>query len=55
MSVIFRETMLQAVRFIIQGGGGKIDAALRKSYVSLLIGMLGHDEVIYLNNPQYLI
>ncbi|XP_077317570.1 stalled ribosome sensor GCN1 [Lithobates pipiens] len=39
-----RETMLQAVRFIIQGGGGKIDAAIRKNYVSMLIGMLGHDE-----------
>ncbi|XP_068094819.1 stalled ribosome sensor GCN1 [Hyperolius riggenbachi] len=39
-----RETMLQAVRFIIQGGGGKIDAAIRKSYITLLIGMLGHDE-----------
>eukprot|EP00079_Xenopus_tropicalis_P029628 XP_012825198.1 PREDICTED: eIF-2-alpha kinase activator GCN1 [Xenopus tropicalis] len=39
-----RETMLQAVRFIIQGGGGKIDGAIRKSYVTLLLGMLGHDE-----------
>ncbi|XP_072271584.1 stalled ribosome sensor GCN1 [Pyxicephalus adspersus] len=39
-----RETMLQAVRFIIQGGGGKIDATIRKNYVSILIGMLGHDE-----------
>ncbi|KAM4808080.1 stalled ribosome sensor GCN1 [Rhinophrynus dorsalis] len=39
-----RETMLQAVRFIIQGGGGKMDAAIRKSYVTLLIGMMGHDE-----------
>ncbi|KAG8455790.1 hypothetical protein GDO86_001836 [Hymenochirus boettgeri] len=39
-----RETMLQAVRFIIQGGGGKMDGAIRKSYVTLLIGMLGHDE-----------
>ncbi|XP_075070961.1 stalled ribosome sensor GCN1 [Mixophyes fleayi] len=39
-----RETMLQAVRFIIRGGGGKIDAAIRKNYVSMLIGMLGHDE-----------
>uniref|UniRef100_A0A8C5P6E8 GCN1 activator of EIF2AK4 n=1 Tax=Leptobrachium leishanense TaxID=445787 RepID=A0A8C5P6E8_9ANUR len=39
-----RETMLQAVRFLIQGGGGKMDAAIRKSYVTLLIQMLGHDE-----------
>ncbi|OCT98218.1 hypothetical protein XELAEV_18010449mg [Xenopus laevis] len=39
-----RETMLQAVRFIIQGGGGKMDGAIRKSYVTLLLGMLGHDE-----------
>ncbi|KAM4708063.1 stalled ribosome sensor GCN1 [Discoglossus pictus] len=39
-----RETMLQAVRFIVQGGGGKMDAAIRKSYVTLLMGMLGHDE-----------
>ncbi|KAG8596974.1 hypothetical protein GDO81_002124 [Engystomops pustulosus] len=39
-----RETMLQAVRFIIQGGGGKMDATIRKNYVTLLIGMLGHDE-----------
>ncbi|KAM4051160.1 stalled ribosome sensor GCN1 isoform 1-T1 [Anomaloglossus baeobatrachus] len=39
-----RETMLQAVRFIIQGGGGKMDAAIRKNYVTMLLGMLGHDE-----------
>ncbi|CAH2295310.1 eIF-2-alpha kinase activator GCN1 [Pelobates cultripes] len=39
-----RETMLQAVRFLIQGGGGKMDATIRKNFVTLLIQMLGHDE-----------
>ncbi|XP_053325705.1 eIF-2-alpha kinase activator GCN1 [Spea bombifrons] len=39
-----RETMLQAVRFLIHGGGGKMDATVRKNYVTMLIGMLGHDE-----------
>ncbi|KAM9331114.1 stalled ribosome sensor GCN1 isoform 2-T2 [Gastrophryne carolinensis] len=39
-----RETMLQAVRFLIRGGAGKMDATIRKSYVTMLIGMLGHDE-----------
>ncbi|XP_075424511.1 stalled ribosome sensor GCN1 isoform X2 [Ascaphus truei] len=39
-----RETMLQAVRFLIQGAGGKVDGAIRKSYVTLLLSMLGHDE-----------
>ncbi|XP_053558036.1 eIF-2-alpha kinase activator GCN1 [Bombina bombina] len=39
-----RETMLQAVRFLIQGGGGKMDGTIRKNYITLLIGMLGHDE-----------
>lgn len=41
----FRDTMLQALRFVIQGAGGKVDAAIRKSIVSLLLSMLGHDEV----------
>ncbi|KAM8961528.1 stalled ribosome sensor GCN1 isoform 1-T1 [Pelodytes ibericus] len=39
-----RETMLQAVRFLVQGGGGKMDATIRKNYVTSLIQMLGHDE-----------
>lgn len=42
--------MLQAVRFIIQGGGGKMDATIRKNYVTMLIGMLGHDEVVILTD-----
>lgn len=37
--------MLQALRFVIQGAGAKVDAAIRKSLVSLLLSMLGHDEV----------
>lgn len=37
--------MLQALRFVIQGAGAKVDAAIRKNIVSLLLGMLGHDEV----------
>lgn len=40
-----RDTMLQALRFVIQGAGSKVDAAIRKSLVSLLLSMLGHDEV----------
>lgn len=40
-----RDTMLQALRFVIQGAGAKVDAAIRKSLVSLLLSMLGHDEV----------
>lgn len=37
--------MLQALRFVIQGAGAKVDAAIRKNIVSLLLSMLGHDEV----------
>lgn len=40
-----RDTMLQALRFVIQGAGAKVDAAIRKNIVSLLLSMLGHDEV----------
>lgn len=40
-----RDTMLQALRYVIQGAGAKVDAAIRKSLVSLLLSMLGHDEV----------
>lgn len=36
--------MLQALRFVIQGAGAKVDAAIRKNIVSLLLNMLGHDE-----------
>ncbi|XP_069071140.1 stalled ribosome sensor GCN1 isoform X2 [Pleurodeles waltl] len=39
-----RETMLQALRFVTQGAGGKIDATVRKNIVAALLGMLGHDE-----------
>ncbi|XP_030743287.1 eIF-2-alpha kinase activator GCN1 [Echinops telfairi] len=39
-----RDTMLQALRFVIQGAGSKVDAAIRKNVVSLLLSMLGHDE-----------
>uniref|UniRef100_A0A8C6GXV6 Stalled ribosome sensor GCN1 n=1 Tax=Mus spicilegus TaxID=10103 RepID=A0A8C6GXV6_MUSSI len=39
-----RDTMLQALRFVIQGAGSKVDAAIRKNLVSLLLSMLGHDE-----------
>lgn len=37
--------MLQALRFVIQGAGAKVDAVIRKNIVSLLLSMLGHDEV----------
>lgn len=37
--------MLQALRFVIQGAGAKVDAGIRKNIVSLLLSMLGHDEV----------
>lgn len=40
-----RDTMLQALRFVIQGAGAKVDAVIRKNIVSLLLSMLGHDEV----------
>ncbi|KAM5311577.1 stalled ribosome sensor GCN1 [Glossophaga mutica] len=39
-----RDTMLQALRFVIQGAGGKVDVAIRKNIISLLLSMLGHDE-----------
>ncbi|XP_062399503.1 stalled ribosome sensor GCN1 [Sardina pilchardus] len=39
-----RETMLQALRFVIRGAGSKVDPAIRKSIISTLLGMLGHDE-----------
>ncbi|KAK1328698.1 hypothetical protein QTO34_012273 [Cnephaeus nilssonii] len=39
-----RDTMLQALRFVIQGAGAKVDAGIRKNIVSLLLSMLGHDE-----------
>lgn len=37
--------MLQALRFVIQGAGAKVDTVIRKNIVSLLLNMLGHDEV----------
>ncbi|XP_047618727.1 eIF-2-alpha kinase activator GCN1 isoform X1 [Phacochoerus africanus] len=40
-----RDTMLQALRFVIQGAGAKVDVVIRKNIVSLLLSMLGHDEV----------
>ncbi|XP_026540403.1 eIF-2-alpha kinase activator GCN1 [Notechis scutatus] len=39
-----RDTMLQALRFVTQGAGGKVDAAVRKSIISMLLSMLGHEE-----------
>ncbi|XP_034546988.1 eIF-2-alpha kinase activator GCN1 [Notolabrus celidotus] len=39
-----RETMLQALRFVIQGAGSKVDPAIRKNITVTLLGMLGHDE-----------
>ncbi|XP_072770375.1 stalled ribosome sensor GCN1-like [Nerophis lumbriciformis] len=39
-----RETMLQALRFVIQGAGSKVDPNIRKNIISTLLGMLGHDE-----------
>uniref|UniRef100_A0A3Q1C232 TOG domain-containing protein n=1 Tax=Amphiprion ocellaris TaxID=80972 RepID=A0A3Q1C232_AMPOC len=39
-----RCTMLQALRFVIQGAGSKVDPAIRKSITTTLLGMLGHDE-----------
>uniref|UniRef100_A0A4W4EKS6 TOG domain-containing protein n=1 Tax=Electrophorus electricus TaxID=8005 RepID=A0A4W4EKS6_ELEEL len=39
-----RETMLQALRFVIQGAGAKVDAGIRKNITTTLLGMLGHDE-----------
>lgn len=40
-----RETMLQALRFVIQGAGSKVDPTIRKNITTTLLGMLGHDEV----------
>uniref|UniRef100_A0A671S775 EIF-2-alpha kinase activator GCN1-like n=1 Tax=Sinocyclocheilus anshuiensis TaxID=1608454 RepID=A0A671S775_9TELE len=39
-----RETMLQALRFVIQGAGAKVDPSIRKNITTTLLGMLGHDE-----------
>nr|XP_033809981.1 eIF-2-alpha kinase activator GCN1 isoform X2 [Geotrypetes seraphini] len=39
-----RETMLQATRFVTRGAGAKVDATIRKNIVTVLLGMLGHDE-----------
>ncbi|TTP43320.1 eIF-2-alpha kinase activator GCN1 [Bagarius yarrelli] len=39
-----RETMLQALRFVIQGAGAKVDHAIKKTMTTMLLGMLGHDE-----------
>uniref|UniRef100_A0AAY5ET33 TOG domain-containing protein n=1 Tax=Electrophorus electricus TaxID=8005 RepID=A0AAY5ET33_ELEEL len=39
-----RWTMLQALRFVIQGAGAKVDAGIRKNITTTLLGMLGHDE-----------
>ncbi|XP_069038064.1 stalled ribosome sensor GCN1 [Lepisosteus oculatus] len=39
-----RETMLQALRFVIQGAGGKVDPTIRKNITTTLLSMLGHDE-----------
>ncbi|XP_053135159.1 eIF-2-alpha kinase activator GCN1 [Hemicordylus capensis] len=39
-----RDTMLQALRFVTQGAGAKVDAAIRKNMLTVLLSMLGHDE-----------
>ncbi|KAG9269979.1 eIF-2-alpha kinase activator GCN1 [Astyanax mexicanus] len=39
-----RETMLQALRFVVQGAGAKVDPTIRKNITTTLLGMLGHDE-----------
>uniref|UniRef100_K7G7X0 GCN1 activator of EIF2AK4 n=1 Tax=Pelodiscus sinensis TaxID=13735 RepID=K7G7X0_PELSI len=39
-----RDTMLQALRFVTQGAGAKVDATIRKNITLVLLGMLGHDE-----------
>ncbi|KAF7238424.1 eIF-2-alpha kinase activator GCN1 [Varanus komodoensis] len=36
--------MLQALRFVTQGAGAKVDATVRKNITTVLLGMLGHDE-----------
>uniref|UniRef100_A0A4W4EKN6 TOG domain-containing protein n=1 Tax=Electrophorus electricus TaxID=8005 RepID=A0A4W4EKN6_ELEEL len=41
-----RWTMLQALRFVIQGAGAKVDAGIRKNITTTLLGMLGHDECL---------
>uniref|UniRef100_A0A8C7WGZ1 GCN1 activator of EIF2AK4 n=1 Tax=Oncorhynchus mykiss TaxID=8022 RepID=A0A8C7WGZ1_ONCMY len=41
-----RETMLQALRFVIQGAGSKVDPAIRKNITTTLLSMLGHDECL---------
>lgn len=38
--------MLQALRFVTQGAGAKVDATIRKNITTVLLGMLGHDEVL---------
>lgn len=38
--------MLQALRFVTRGAGAKVDAAIRKNISTVLLGMLGHDEVL---------
>lgn len=40
--------MLQALRFVIQGAGAKVDPAIKKNITTTLLGMLGHDEVLQL-------
>lgn len=40
--------MLQALRFVTRGAGAKVDAAIRKNISTVLLGMLGHDEVLLL-------
>lgn len=37
--------MLQALRFVIQGAGAKVDLAIKKTMTTMLLGMLDHDEV----------
>lgn len=37
--------MLQALRFVIQGAGAKVDPTIKKNITTTLLGMLGHDEV----------
>uniref|UniRef100_A0AAZ3PQP5 TOG domain-containing protein n=1 Tax=Oncorhynchus tshawytscha TaxID=74940 RepID=A0AAZ3PQP5_ONCTS len=41
-----RYTMLQALRFVIQGAGSKVDPAIRKNITTTLLSMLGHDECL---------
>ncbi len=45
LSLFCRETMLQALRFVIQGAGAKVDPTIRKNIITTLLSMLGHDEV----------